>query len=147
MQKNKYNKPYSKEELETQMSTVKKNIWLVFIPIFLLVFAFGYYQSNSLDHLESQYHEALSREFSGKVISKRQEGDYNRASRFVFLDSNYEDQVENGTYERIKIGDTVFKKKGSDYANYILLSGDTIIEDYTYYFRKRYKDMRKEKTY
>jgi len=145
MQKSKYNKPYSEEELEIQMSTVKRNIWLVFIPVFLLIFALGYYQSNSLDHLKNEYMEALDREFSGKVISKRQEGDYTRAGRFIFLDSNYEDQVENDTYDRIKIGDTVFKKKNSDHSYYILQSGDTIIEYYTYYFRKRYEDLKNEK--
>ncbi|MEP1489878.1 MAG: hypothetical protein ABJK28_15770 [Algibacter sp.] len=73
-----------------------------------------------------------------KEIEKRQEGDYIRAERFVLLDNYHEERVENNTYNRIGIGDSVYKKRGNDSVYFHLKNGKIIVEDYNKYLREKY---------
>ncbi|WP_179354319.1 hypothetical protein [Winogradskyella vidalii] len=135
----------NKEELEKQESEIRKNLFLVFVPIAIMIFIIANYQSNSLEHNKEKYLESRNTKFNGIVIKKRQEGDYTRAGRFVILDNYHEERVENNTYYRIQIGDSVYKKSESDSVYFYLKNGEIIIEDYNEYLRKNYYELLNEK--
>ncbi|AUC80054.1 hypothetical protein CW736_12035 [Nonlabens sp. MB-3u-79] len=135
----------NKEELEKQESEIRKNLFLVFVPIAIMIFIIAYYQSNSLEHNKEKYLESRNTKFNGIVIKKRQEGDYTRAGRFVILDNYHEERVENNTYYRIQIGDSVYKKSESDSVYFHLKNGEIIIEDYNEYLRKNYYELLNKK--
>ncbi|SFD41533.1 hypothetical protein [Algibacter pectinivorans] len=135
----------NKEELEKQESEIRKNLFLVFVPIAIMIFIIANYQSNSLEHNKEKYLESRNTKFNGIVIKKRQEGDYTRAGRFVILDNYHEERVENNTYYRIQIGDSVYKKSESDSVYFHLKNGEIIIEDYNEYLRKNYYELLNEK--
>ena len=135
----------NKEELEKQESEVRKNLLFVFVPIAIMIFIIANYQSNSLEHSKEKYLESRNTKFNGIVIKKRQEGDYTRAGRFVILDNYHEEHIEKNTYHRIEIGDSVYKKSGSDSVYFYLKNGEIIIEDYNKYLRKNYYELLNEK--
>jgi len=110
-----------------------------------MVCAIGYYQSNSFDYNKRRYLESHNVEFKGKVIKKRQEGNYPRAGRFVLLDNFHEERVSNDIYQKVTIGDFVIKKKGEDSVYYHLKNGKVLIEDYNQYLRKKYLEVSKNK--
>ena len=103
-----------------------------------MVFIIAYFQSNSMEYNKEKYLESRNSKFNGIVIKKRQEGDYTRAGRFVLLDNYHEERVGNNTYNRIEIGDSVNKKRGSDSVYFYLKNGEIIIEDYNEYLRNNY---------
>lgn len=136
---------FSIKELEKQESEIRKNVLLIFIPIAVIIFAIVYYQSNSLEHNKKEYEETRDVKFNGIVIKKREEGDYFRAGRFVLLDSYHEERVDNQTYYKIRIGDSVYKESGNDSVYFYLKSGEVIIEDYNKFTRERYYELFNEK--
>ena len=131
-------KIFSKKELDEQESEIGKKLFLVFIPIVVMLIIITFYQSNSLDINKKKYEKSRNLEFSGKVIKKRQEGDFTRAERYVILDDYHKEIVSNYVYGKISIGDLVFKKKGSDSIHYIFKNGEIIIEDYNKFLRDNY---------
>ncbi|UQD57169.1 hypothetical protein [Flavobacterium sp. K5-23] len=135
----------TEKELEKQDSEIRKNLLLVIIPIVIIVFVIGYYQSNSLEYNKKKYLESSNKEFNGIVIKKREEGDFPRAGRFIGFDDYYEERVSNEIYYKIAIGDTVFKKKGSDSVYFYLKSGEILIQDYNKYLRDQYIDLLNKK--
>ena len=135
----------NKRELEKQESEIRKNLLLVFVPIAIMIFVIANYQSNSLEYNKEKYLESRNKKFNGIIIKKRQEGDYTRAGRFVILDNYHEERVENNTYYRIEIGDSVYKKSGNDSVYFHLKNGEIIIEDYNEYLRKNYYELLNEK--
>ena len=136
---------FSNKELEKQESEIRKNVLLIFIPVAVLIFIISYYQSNSLEHNKKEYEETRNTKFNGIVIKKREEGKYFRAGRFVLLDSYYEQRVENSTYYKIEIGDSVYKKSGNDSVYFFYKNGEVIIEDYNKNIRERYYKLLNEK--
>lgn len=135
----------NKNELEKQESEIRKNLFLVFVPIAIMIFIIANYQTNSLEFNKEKYLESRNNKFNGIVIKKRQEGDYIRAGRFVILDNYHEERVENNTYSRVKVGDSVYKKSGSDSVYFLLKNGEIIVEDYNEYLRKNYYELLNEK--
>lgn len=128
----------SERELNIQEYHINKRIFLVFVPIALMFLVIGLYQSNSLKYNEVKYLKSRNTEFSGAVIRKRQEGDYLRAGRFVLLDNYREERVDNVIYSKIRIGDLVYKKRGSDSIYFHLKTGEVIIKDYNAFLREKY---------
>ncbi|WP_370408201.1 hypothetical protein [Tenacibaculum dicentrarchi] len=135
----------NKIELEKQDSEIRKSLFLVFVPIAIMVIIIANYQSNSLEYNREKYLESRNTKFNGIVIEKRQEGDYTRAGKFIILDNFYEERVENKTYYRIEIGDSVYKKSESDSVYFHLKNGEIIIEDYNEYLRNNYHELLNEK--
>jgi|TARA_B110000240_G_scaffold136781_1_gene151588 hypothetical protein len=134
----------NKNEIEKQDSEIRKNLLLVFVPIAIMIFIIANYQSNSLEYNKEKYFESRNTKFNGIVIKKRQEGDYTRAGRFVVLDNYHEERVENNTYYRIEIGDSVYKKSESDSVYFHLKNEKIIIEDYNKYLRENYFELLNE---
>ena len=113
----------------------------VFVLIGLLIVFVGVYQSNALEYSKKKYLERRNKEFYGKVILKREKGDYIRARRSVVLDSHYEQLVYNELYYKIQIGDSICKNKGNDSIFYYLKSGEIIIDDYCKHLREKYESL------
>ena len=135
----------NKGELEKQESVIRFNLLLVFVPIAIMIIIIANYQSNSLEVNKAKYLESRNNKFNGIVIEKRQEGDYIRAGRFVILDNYQEERVENNTYSRIEIGDSVYKKSGSDSVYFHLKNGEIIIEDNNEFLRNNYYELLNKK--
>jgi hypothetical protein len=135
---------YSEKEIEKQESEIRKKIFLVFIPIIIMVIIIGYFQLNSISHNKEKYENNRKIEFNGKVIKKRQEGEFTRAARFLILDNYYEQRVENWIYNKISLGDSVYKKTESDSIFFMLKNGEIIIEDYNKHLREKYLDLLRE---
>ena len=135
----------NKEELKKQESDINKSLFIVFIPIAIMLFIISSYQSNSLDYNKERYLKSRNKEFDGIVIKKRQEGDYVRAERFILLNNYHEERIKNRTYNKIEIGDSVYKKSGSDSVYFCLKNGEILVEDYNEFLRKKYFKILNEK--
>jgi hypothetical protein len=135
----------SEKELNKQESEIKKKLFLVFISIAIMLIIITYYQSNSLNINKVKYEKSRNLEFSGKVIKKKQEGDYPRAARHILLDNYHKERVSNYIYGKISIGDSVFKRTGSDSIHFILNNGEIIIEDYNKFLRDNYYELLNKK--
>ena len=131
---------FSEEELEKQKSEVGFNLFLVFIPIAIMLFAIFYYQSNSVNYTQEKYKKAKAVEISGSIIKKIQDGDYPRASRYVLLQNYRKELVTNEIYYKVNIGDKVLKRKGEDSIYYYLKNGEILVEDYNKFERERYQN-------
>ena len=134
----------SEEELERQGSEVRKNVLLVLIPIFILIIGISIYESNSLEYNKEEYFKARKISFSGKVIKKKQDGDYPRADRYVLLDNYHKKSVDIRIYHKVGIGDSVYKKSFSDSVYFCLKNGEILIEDYNKYLRENYLELLKK---
>lgn len=134
-------KIFSEKELYKQESEIRKKLFLVFIPIAIILIIITSYQSNSLNYNKEKYEKSRNLEFNGKVIKKKEEGNYSRAKRYVILDDYHKEIVSNHIYGKISIGDSVFKKAGNDSIHFILNNGEIIIEDYNKFLRDNYFDL------
>lgn len=126
------------KELENQESEIRKNLFLVFIPIVIIIAFISLYQSNSIEYNKRKYEKSRNEEFHGKVIRKREEGDYVRAGRFVLLNSYHEERVDNDIYAKISVGDSVIKQKGKDSVYFFFKNGQFAIKDYNKFLRENY---------
>ena len=129
---------YSEEELEKQKSEIKRNLSMVFIPILIFLLVYTFYLNNSLDYQKKSYEDCRNIAFSGKIIKKRQDGDYPRADRYVILDDYHVQRVDQPTYQKVKIGDLVSKKRGHNSIFFYLKNGETVIIDNCEYYREKY---------
>ena len=136
---------YSKEELKQQDSEARKKVLLVFLFVAILMAIIGYYRSNSLNYKRKKYYESHNLEFHGTVIQKRQEGDYPRAGRFIILSNYDEKRIQNATYEKVSLGDSVSKRKGCDTVYFYLKNGEKLYEDYNEFERKAYFELKNKK--
>ena len=130
---------YSEKELLEQEKVAKKAILLVFLSIAIFLIPICYYLSNDIDAAKASYEAGRNRTYHGKIIGKREEGDYTRAPRYI----SFEHLKEKGIYDKdiylqIEIGDSIYKKEDSDLAYLILHKTDTIIIDDNRYPRERY---------
>lgn len=128
----------TQEVLGKQESEIKKKLQLVFIPIVIMAFAIYFYQSNSLGFNKDRYLKSRKFSFAGKVIKKKQDGDYPRAERYVLLEDYHKEILTNDIYYKINIGDSVYKKKDSDSVYFCLKSGEILIRDYNKTLREKY---------
>lgn len=133
----------SETELESQEKEIRKMVLLVLVPIAIMMFIIVKIQDNSLDYNRNKYLDCKNKDFKGTVISKREEGDYTRAGRFVALNPVYEHLVQNETYYKIQIGDSVAKIKGNDTTFFYLKTGEILFEDGCKFTRERYENLLK----
>lgn len=134
----------SEEELDKQASEVQKNIMMVFVPIFVISIGIGFYQSNSLEYNKKRYLEARNVSFSGKIIKKKQDGDYPRAERYVLLDNYHKENIDFDIYQKLNIGDSVYKKKDSDSVYFCMKNGKILVRDSNSYLREKYIELLKK---
>lgn len=129
------------EELEKQESEIRKKILLVFIPVVIIIFIIGFYQSHSIEHNKEKYSNSRRVSFSGKIIKKEREGDYSRAAKYILLENYHKEIVDNMTYYKVDIGDSVYKKKDSDSLYFCLKNGGIVIKDYNKDLREKYLEL------
>lgn len=130
---------FTEEELEKQAKEIRFNLLLVFIPIFVMLFIIGYYQSNSVDYVRIQYQNSQAVEFNGTIIKKAEEGDYSRATRYILLENYHKEPVSSEIYDKVNIGDSAVKRKGEDSVYYYLKIGAIIAKDYNKFEREEYQ--------
>jgi hypothetical protein len=116
----------------------------VFVPIAIVLAAIFYFQNNSIEFNKKKYEDFREKEFKGKIIKKKQEGDYPRARRYVLLDNYLKEHVDMDTYREVTIGDSVVKRRGEDSVFFYLKSGSIMVEDDARYLRESYKKLMKK---
>lgn len=132
---------FSEKEVEKQESTVKKYILIGFIPTIIIVLIIFYFQTYSLDYNKKKYLKSKNKSIKGMVIRKYQEGDFLRAKRSLILEPTYEQWVYKDEYDKISIGDSVIKKKGSDSIFFHLKDGSKLVRDYNKFLREKYQEV------
>lgn len=135
----------SEQELEKQESEVRRNLAYVFIPIAIMLVIIFIYQNNSLDYKREKYLESKKIEFNGEIIAKKEDGDYNRAPRFMILNDYSEIRIPNEIYYQINVGDLVYKERGKDSVYYYLKNGIVLIQDCNEYIREDYLKLKSKK--
>ena len=134
------------KDLESQEKTIKKYILIGFFPTIILVIIFFIYQSNSIEYNKKQYLNERNKEYKGIIIIKTEEGDYPRARRTFILDSNIEDFLYEEEFDKVSIGDSVVKLKGSDSTKFYLKNGQILYKDYNKFNREKYFELNREKS-
>ncbi|GAA3634052.1 hypothetical protein [Flavivirga jejuensis] len=126
----------TKQEREIRIPLLK-----VFLPIIAIIIPIVYFQENNLDRVKKRYEKTRDEEYSGKVIKKKEDGDYPRASRYVFLENYRKIHVSNSLYANMAIGDSVSKIKGSDSIYFYLKNGEIVIKDVNKSKREDYENL------
>jgi hypothetical protein len=133
------------KELEKQERDIKKALLYVLAPIALIISPIIYYQYNDLDRVTKIYEKVRKEVYSGVVVKKKEDGDYPRASRYVFLENYRKIRVSNGLYAKISIGDSVSKVVNCDSIYFYLKNGEKVVEDDNRYGREKYFNLLKKK--
>ena len=135
----------SEKELEKQERDIKKALLKVFIPIVIVLAPIIYYQENDIERVKKEYEKIKNEEYSGLVVEKKEDGDYPRAARYVFLKDYRKIYVSNSLYSKISVNDSVSKKNGSDSIFFYLKNGEVVIEDNNEFRREKYFNLLKKK--
>lgn len=129
---------YSEEELKKQGAEIDSKLALVFVPIFIMCAIILIIQNNSIDHNRKIYLEDKHKAFYGVVVSKKEDGDYPRARRYVILNNGRKITVTNEIYREIGAGDSLVKEPGKDTVYFYLGNGAVLVDDYCKYSREKY---------
>ncbi len=129
---------YSDEELERQSSEIRSKLAWVLIPVFAMCAGYFIYENNSITATHKIYLKGKNKAFSGIITTKREDGDYPRANRYIILDSGRKVGVSNEIFSKAKAGDSVIKSKGEDTTYFYLQNGETLIQDCCKYSREKY---------
>ncbi len=130
----------NKNELEQQEKTIRKSLALVFIPIFIVLISISLIQNDSEIYLEKKYKNIQNTSYSGKITSLLPEKGNGRG-RSILIDNKWEKRIPFFIHEKLNVGDSLFKKAGSDFEYYILkLKIDTIKVDLNKFYREKYFD-------
>ena len=130
----------NKNELEQQEKTIRKSLALVFIPIFIVLISISLIQNDSEIYLEKKYKNIQNTSYSGKITSLLPEKGNGRG-RSILIDNKWEKRIPFFIQEKLKVGDSLFKKAGSDFEYYILkLKIDTIKVDLNKFYKEKYFD-------
>ncbi|MDO5986691.1 hypothetical protein Q4Q39_04650 [Flavivirga amylovorans] len=131
--------------MEKQEKDIKKAVLKVFILIIAILAPIIYYQENDVDRVKKEYEKIKNEEYYGHVIKKKEDGDYLRASRYIFLKDYRKIYVSNDLYSRISVDDSVSKVKGCDSIYFYLKSGEIVIEDNNEFKREKYFNLLEKK--
>lgn len=135
----------NKNELEKQEKTIRKSLALVFIPIFIVIISVSLIQNNSKSYLEKEYNKIRNKSYSGKITNLLSEKDNGR-TRSILINNNWEKETPFFIYEKLNIGDSLYKQTDSDFEYYVRKSKkDTIKRDVNEFYRKKYFDKLNEK--
>ncbi|WP_320814246.1 hypothetical protein [Flavobacterium sp.] len=124
---------------------IYKIFFIITLP--LLVFAFLYvnHQNNDINIVKKEYERIRNKEITGLVIEKKKDGNYPRASRYVFLKNYFKVIISNELYTKITVGDSISKSKNSDSIYFYLKNGNIEIEDYNQFNREKYIELKNRK--
>ena len=132
---------HSEEEVEKQQKVIYNKLWFVFMPISIITVVAFFYKTDTLKYRRQVYFQAKEVSYSGIIINKKIDklfGDaVHRTPRIVTLNSNYERSVLPSLYSRLKIGDSIVKRKGSDSVYYYRNKRVIFIDDELKYLRER----------
>lgn len=135
---------FFRSELTKQDKTIKNFILIGFLPTIILVVILFFYQKNSVSFNEKLYIYEKNKEYRGIIIRKTEEGDYPRARRTFILDSNIEEFLYEEEFNKVSIGDSVIKRKGSDSTMFYLKNGKVLYKDYNKFLREKYFELLKK---
>ncbi|MBA6155846.1 hypothetical protein H3Z83_04820 [Tenacibaculum sp. S7007] len=131
---------YSEEEVEKQDKIIEKKLWVVLMPILIITVIALSYKTDSLKYKKRIYFQAKEVSYSGIIISKKIDKLFgeptHRTPRIITLNSNYERSVLPSIYDRLKIGDSIIKNKGSDSVYYYRNKRVILIDDELKYLRE-----------
>lgn len=132
---------YSEEEVEKQDKIIEKKLWLVLMPILIITVIALSYKTDSSKQKKRIYFQAKEISYSGIIISKKIDKLFGeptyRTPRIITLNSNYQRSVLPSIYDRIKIGDSIIKNKGSDSVYYYRDKRVILIDDELKYLREK----------
>ena len=135
----------NKNELEKQDKTIRKSLAIVFIPILIFLITVILIQNNSENYLENKYKRIRNNSYSGKITSlllNRMKG----RVRPILINNKFEKEIPYFIHEKLNVGDSLFKKRESDFEYYILNSkADTIKRDVNKFHREKYFEKLNEK--
>ena len=94
-------------------------------------------QENSKSYIERNYFEIKNENYSG-VISDLFEDRNNDKIKKVKLNDNSIKKVPFYIYDKLNLGDSIIKKKGSDSIVYIKQNGEIFYEDLNDLYRNKY---------
>ncbi|WP_339658890.1 hypothetical protein [uncultured Polaribacter sp.] len=135
----------NKKELKKQDKTIRKSLAIVFIPILIILIIVVVIQNNSKSHLEKEYKKIRNESYSGRITNLLLNRMKGRMTP-ILINDKFEKQIPYFIYEKLNVGDSLFKKSESDYEYYILNSkADTIERDVNEFYRKKYFEKLNEK--
>ncbi|MGY8939660.1 MAG: hypothetical protein ACKVK4_06725 [Flavobacteriales bacterium] len=124
-------------ELKKQDRTIRKSLAFVFIPIFIVIISISLVQNNSKSYLEEEYKKIQNNSYSGKVTSLLNK--IQGRTRPILIDNKWEKEIPFFIYEKLNVGDSLYKKTNSDFEFYIRKSKtDTIKRDVNKFYRTKY---------
>jgi hypothetical protein len=127
--------------LKEASNIIYKLFFIIALPILVFAFLYVNYQNNDIDIVKKEYEIIRNKEISGLVIEKKEDGNYPRASRYVFLKNYFKVVISNELYTKITVGDSVSKPKNCDSIYFYLKNGDIEIEDYNQFNREKYIEL------
>ncbi|SRR5690625_1120441 len=127
-----------KDELFRQDKIIRKSILLVFISIFIVLISIGLIQDNTLSYLEKQYYKTNTDSYSG-VITDLLEQEDNGRTRTILINEQWRKEVPFFIYDKLQIGDSLYKNKNSDFEYFIINSKTEILKrDINKEYREKY---------
>lgn len=135
------------EDLEMKQLNrkLKRLLWILSLPLVVFAVLFVRHRNNDLEYITKRYELKRNQEFYGTVISKKQDSDYPRASRYVYIQKNRAIGVSKESYLAINIGDSVAKMKGKDSVYFYLHYGGVVYQDINRMEREDYFKLLKKK--
>ena len=88
--------------MDEESSIIKGVMFVLLVPIFAFALSYVYFWDNDLDHVKGEYEKIRNLEFSGTVIEKKNDGDYPRAARNVYLKNYRQISVSHVLYQKIR---------------------------------------------
>ena len=125
------------KELIKQDRTIRKNLAFVFIPILIILIIIISIQNNSIGFLEKEYLKINESSYSGIITNMLKEGNEGR-TRKILLNNKLEKNIPFYIYEKLEVGDSIYKKSKSDIEFYIKKNGEIIERDINDFYRKKY---------
>lgn len=127
---------YNDEELKQQENGIKI-VGYILVPILVISIIGSYLIENSTQKLKDKIENVRNSNFS-VIITDKLENRWKSRSRPVLLENNKERHIPWYIYNKINIGDSIVKKKGSDTIKYYTKHNGIIKEDLNYHNRTKY---------
>lgn len=121
-----------------QTLTLKKALAFVLIPTLILSIIILKFQTNSHSYLKKEYDKIHNSSYSGRITNMLpNEGD--ERIRLILINNNQKREVPFYIYNKLNVGDSLYKKRESDYEYYIKkTTSDTIKRDVNTFYRLKY---------
>lgn len=94
-------------------------------------------QENSKSYIERNYFEIKNKSYSGVISNLFKDNNEDKIKK-VKLNDNSIRKVPFYIYDKLNVGDSIIKRKGSDSIIYIKLNGEIFYEDLNDLYRNKY---------